>query len=327
MQMKKKPEPGRTEAPCRKDTPDKPGKTRRTFARACALVAAAVLLSSAASAVELKPGDFHQVKPNIRSHGVDTRFKPVRFGRSLWLGQEIDLHGYLHIPAGEGKRKAVVYHGGCSGWYDVGPQYQADQIGWLVDQGYAVLHLDSFGSRGWRSALCPALAIDPLFVMSLQAGRDAYLALEYLRGLPEIDPDRIAFMGYSQGGNIGFYLGLDFMKPAAYPHRFKGVVALKPGCPHLYRGPVTTDMLAVYGGADTSVSGPANCRHYRAAQGVDYEMLVLEGVYNSWLTVGMPTQPFLTNLPDAPASFSRFDPRAREITKEKTLTWLSEKLR
>jgi|GEM_PF-6944368 len=291
------------------------------------LLACLLLLATPALAVDLKPADFQRWTPAIRPQGIDARFQPVRFGASLWLGQEIALHGYLHIPAAEGKRKAVIYHGGCSGWYDVGPQYQADQIGWLTAQGYAVLHLDSFGSRGWRSALCSAITIDPTYVMALQAGRDAYLALEYLRTRPEIDADNIAFMGYSQGGGIGFYLGLDFMKPAAYPQRFKAIVALKPGCPHLYRGAITTDLLAIYGGKDTSSSGPANCGHYQAAAGVDYRMVVLEGVYNSWLSLGMPTQAHLTSLPGQPASYSRFDAKARDATRERVLAWLAEKLR
>ena len=56
-------------------------------------------------------------------------------------------------------------------------------------------------------------------------------------------------------------------------------------------------------------------------------MLVLDGVYNSWLSVGMSPVAYRSNLPGLPASYSRFDPQARDRTRDLVMQWLDAKLR
>jgi dienelactone hydrolase len=92
-------------------------------------------------------------------------------------------------PAGKGPFPAVVLLHTCGG---VRPHVSADWPAFLTEIGYAVLTVDTFGSRG-------AGTCSDANVGTPAMTRDAYGALDYLAARPDIDPDRIGVMGFSLG--------------------------------------------------------------------------------------------------------------------------------
>lgn len=98
--------------------------------------------------------------------------------------------GSLVRPKGKGPFPAVVLLHTCGG-------VSVKDLVWaetLANAGYVALVVNSFGSRG--ADRCPVE-----FSGTYEMMRDAYGALDYLAGLPEVDGDRVGVMGFSLGGN------------------------------------------------------------------------------------------------------------------------------
>ncbi len=111
------------------------------------------------------------------------------------------LTGYLSWPRDTRRAPAVVFLHGCSGLRKKG-RIRSIYTAWaehLNGTGYAVLMVDSAGSRGIGETCGPS---DARKRMYHERPGDAYAALAYLQSSPRIDPRRIVLMGWSQGGGI-----------------------------------------------------------------------------------------------------------------------------
>jgi dienelactone hydrolase len=96
-------------------------------------------------------------------------------------------------PDGPGPFPAVVLLHTCGGIRPHVRQWSSR----LVQAGYATLIVDSFTWRG--AAEC---SIPHVFPASIdEVAGDAFAALRYLRGRPDVDPGRIGVMGFSWGAN------------------------------------------------------------------------------------------------------------------------------
>ena len=115
------------------------------------------------------------------------------------VGEE-GLVGTLFDPAGPGPHPAVLVLGGSDGALMEGTAAV------LASRGYAALALAYFGV----DPLPPELIEVPLEY----SGK----AIAWLKGRPDVDPDRIAAMGVSKGGELALLLG------ATYPEDVKAVV-------------------------------------------------------------------------------------------------------
>lgn len=110
-------------------------------------------------------------------------------------GKKHVVSGELEWPQGAaGPAPAVVLMHGGSGVYE----YQHLWARELRTLGFATLVLDSFSGRGLARI---AHQLDVLNAPSRTI--DAYRALEWLAANPRIDRERIALMGFSQGGTAG----------------------------------------------------------------------------------------------------------------------------
>lgn len=96
----------------------------------------------------------------------------------------------LFRPSGESRSPAVVLLHTCGG---LSQHVTQDWPQYLTGLGYVVLTVDSYGSR--RYSRCT----DRQTWKGDQA-KDAFGALDYLAGLPFVDAERIAVMGFSAGG-------------------------------------------------------------------------------------------------------------------------------
>jgi dienelactone hydrolase len=98
------------------------------------------------------------------------------------------IQGYLTRPKGAGPLPAVVLLHTCLGL----PAERASIGARIATWGYVALFVDDFATRGLKETC----AVD-----FRQALPDADGALAYLRRLSYVDPDKIAVVGFSQGGD------------------------------------------------------------------------------------------------------------------------------
>ena len=154
------------------------------------LIAFPLVLAPAAAAQQAAPAD-----------GPDKRaLETVHFAS---LDGKTDLTACLGRHEGNAPRPAVVLMHGCSGLLN--PQGRVFPIfrAWmraLFAKGYDVLTVDSAASRGFGQT---CTAGPNRITMWRDRPKDAYAALAYLQAQPAVAADRIALLGWSQGGGDG----------------------------------------------------------------------------------------------------------------------------
>lgn len=109
--------------------------------------------------------------------------------------QQLEKHLTLFTPAqGSGPFPTVLAFHGCGGQRDS----MVENINsWLLPAGFAVLYVDSFAARriqDWHP-VC-----DGKLLWGNERAQDVYAAVELAAEMPQVDPRRIAVMGFSHGG-------------------------------------------------------------------------------------------------------------------------------
>jgi dienelactone hydrolase len=142
-----------------------------------------------------------------------------------------NLTAYLGRHPGDAPRPAVVLMHGCGGLRNAEGRIFGSQRAWmrvLFAQGYDVLTVDSAGSRGFGQTCTASL---DRATMYRDRPKDAYAALQYLQAQPFVRPDRIALMGWSQGGRAVLLSINDksIGRPAGLKQDFVAAVAFYPG--------------------------------------------------------------------------------------------------
>jgi dienelactone hydrolase len=131
------------------------------------------------------------------------------------------IEGYLTKPEGPGPFPAVVMLHGCEGWAEASRQ---ERSAWFTNLGYVALAVDSFATRGIKEACDQDMP---------ERQADAWGALFYLSKIDFVDPQRVAVVGWSQGGIVALEIA------SARPFKafnipddleFKAVVAFYPLC-------------------------------------------------------------------------------------------------
>lgn len=185
--------------------------------------------------------------PDAAAAGKTVHFK----GADLKLGEQVlTLQGHLSMPSGEGPFPAVVLLPHCGG---LSPNVVSFWPGILNRLGYATLVVDTLGARGLKR--CPSKKFVHETMPSL--AQDAYGALTYLAGLPEIDRDRVGAMGFSLGGMmINYFAGRRYEVPGGL--RFRAGAALYSSCRTMSADQLTMP-LTVINGALERLNG--RCRY------------------------------------------------------------------
>ena len=182
-------------------------------------------------------------------HANARRIEQVTFppiARDL-ADQGVRLEGTLVLPPGPapaGGRPAIVALHGCGGMYSTsgsGRRQLAERMALrgdlLVREGYAVLFVDSFRSRGVRE-VC-TVGRGQRTIKAAQRRLDALAALAYLASRGDVSRQRIALVGWSHGGSsalravdIGDPAVAAFVARPDAPPFFRAAVAFYPGCAH-----------------------------------------------------------------------------------------------
>jgi dipeptidyl aminopeptidase/acylaminoacyl peptidase len=146
-------------------------------------------LMADARATPLERVEFESASPTAQRH----------MSGGLILGDRIP--GYLAKPEGAGPFPAVIGLHGCAG----SPARKRKLVDELVGRGYVVLLVDSFATRGIEHACTSDPTFRPQFggVLDIPGERtsDAYGALAFLARQTFVDPQRVAAVGFSQGGH------------------------------------------------------------------------------------------------------------------------------
>lgn len=177
---------------------------------------------------------------------------PVQF-TSLDAAQT-QLSGLLLTPETPGPHAAIIMLHGCSGMLTKSGKLKKRPTfwsRWLAAKGYVVLLADSFTNRGLQS-ICRTKErpIHP----DGERPFDAYGALRYLQGRPEVHPDRVALMGWSNGAMTLLWTVKSNarQRPSGLAHDFRAAIGFYPGCVQISRQPFETTIptLLQLGGAD-----------------------------------------------------------------------------
>jgi dienelactone hydrolase len=205
----------------------------------------------------------------------------VRFP-SATPGAPVAIEATLVRPAGPGPFPAVVQLHGCAGIEAQSFRWAR----WLADRGYVALVVDSFGPRRLEGD-CRSGPGDPPITARFD---DAFGALRYLQSLPGVRADRVAAIGWSQGG---VYAMAVINGPSLERARARGValpatgfaagIGIYPGgCFSLVKEQVVRPLLVLIGEADDWTPA-AKCREMVEAmrgRGADATIVTYAGAYH-----------------------------------------------
>jgi len=205
----------------------------------------------------------------------------VRFP-NITPGAPVTIEATLVRPAGPGPFPAVVQLHGCAGLEAQSFRWAR----WLAERGYVALVVDSFGPRAVKGD-CRSGPDDPPITARFD---DAFGALRYLQSLPEVRADRVAAIGWSQGG---VYAMAVINGPSLERARGRGVtlpvvgfaagIGVYPGgCFSLVNEQVVRPLLVLIGEADDWTPA-AKCREMVEAmrgRGADATIVTYPGAYH-----------------------------------------------
>ena len=196
------------------------------------------------------------------------------------LASSQPLQGYLRQPRDPGPSPAVVLLHGCNGgWQRLDERWGAPIGSW----GYVTLTVDRFGPRGITSACTGGAPAATVF--------DAYRALAFLAQQPFVDPERVAVIGFSQGGWLALASVERGMIERTSKEKFRAAIAFYPPCLSL-KDSMTVPTLILVGEFDDWT--PANeCRNLAEGRddygisrqkglGVPIEIIVHPGAYHGF---------------------------------------------
>ena len=182
-------------------------------------------------------------------------------------GGPVELPGFW-FPVAATNAPAVVLLHGCGGPYGRAgrlSEHMVEYAKWLNAQGLHALVPDSLTPRGERE-----LCTQPTGTRKVtQANRrlDALAAIAWLAQRPEVDPQRIGLMGWSNGGST-VLAALNTRRAAVAPVQPAFAVAFYPGCEaELKRGFETNTRLLMLVGELDDWTPAAACQALARAAG------------------------------------------------------------
>ena len=168
--------------------------------------------------VYLADGSFrsctHLATPDLQP----IEWKPLRGRRLEWISDHKAIEALLYLPSGATAEKRVPLvvdvHGGPAGRFD-DTDYPLVRL--LLEEGWAVLHVNPRGSLGYGTDFLAAIQDD----LGGADYRDIMTGLDAALTQAPLDPERMAMIGFSYGGTITSFA-------AGRTARFKALVAAAP---------------------------------------------------------------------------------------------------
>lgn len=180
---------------------------------------------------------------------------------------QVKLRADVSRPAGNGPFPAVVLMHGCGGWQPAVRYTMNAYADYLINKGFVVLSLDSFGPRGiGGGAVCESVPkqVDALDYRTYDA-RDA---LNYLKSQPYVDSANVFLMGQSNGGSVAINVakGDGPHSERSQGSGYRAVVAFYPWCGSFGNSQVRlAKPLLVFGGGQDSWTPTQQCETAHSA--------------------------------------------------------------
>lgn len=173
-------------------------------------------------------------------------------------GKPVILAGELRIPRpGTDRLPAVALLHGSGGLGSV----VDDWAQWLNDMGVASFAIDSFTARGLVSTVNDQSQLGRLAMVV-----DAYRALALLAKHSRIDPERIALMGFSRGGQSALYASLTRFQRMHGPSglAFAAYIPFYPACNTVFVSDedIAAKPVRIFHGSADDYVPVAPCRSY-----------------------------------------------------------------
>jgi len=148
----------------------------------------------------------------------------------------------LYQPAGKGRFPAIVV---IHEWWCLN-DWVKEQASKLAEQGYVTLAVDLY--RGQVAATPDEAHELSRGLPHDRADRDLLAAADYLRSLKNVDPERVASIGWCMGGGYSLDLALEDPRLAAtvinYGHLVTSVDSMKK---------IHASILGIFGGQDRGI--------------------------------------------------------------------------
>ena len=221
------------------------------------------------------------------------------------LGEPYDnpkiVSGILRIPEGEGPFPAVVLIHGCGG---LAPFMTQEWPRYLTGLSYAVLVVDSYGSRGAKH--CLQIKYRHTRILA----EDAFGALDYLATLPSIDANRVGVMGFSRGAiAVSTYI-VNSIREETEGVDYKAAIALYGACSSEYDSD-SVPLMAIAAEKDLKNASPCIVV---GKQSPDLEVYVIPGAYHGFDSKSASGK---TNFGGTKMQYSESATnKARQLTKE-----------
>lgn len=221
-----------------------------------AALAASALLCNVAQADTLASQDMP----------VRTELHPIQ---TLWIsdqqfltgdknGRQVTVSGELSIPRGSGRMPAVILMHGSGG--------MGGNIGYWKRQlnamGIATFAIDGMTGRGLVGVGSNQAVLGRLnFIL------DIYRSLDILAKHPRVDPERIALMGFSRGGQAALYASLErfhkLWNTSGAP--LVAYIPFYPDCATTYREDTTVvaKPIRIFHGTPDDYNPVRTCKAYR----------------------------------------------------------------
>jgi carboxymethylenebutenolidase len=186
-----------------------------------------------------------------------------------------EVRAYVARPAGEGPFPAVIM---IHEFFGLNESIVGKANG-LAEAGYVVIAPDTF--RGSTTAWIPRAIFQTITTPPERINLDLDTTFAWLQGQPEVDPARIAVLGFCYGGRASLAYSLHNPQVAATVI-FYGSPVTDHEVLRSLQGPV----LGIFGGSDTSIP-VEDVQAFDAAleeAGVPHEVRIYEGQPHAFLT-------------------------------------------
>ena len=237
-----------------------------------------------------------EIAPHIETIPIQTlTISDDQFLKGDASGRPTTISGILRVAQGSGRLPLVILVHGSGGIEENAAVWER----LFASIGISTFAIDSFSGRGIVSTVADQSQLGRLNMIL-----DLYRSLAILAAHPQVDPNRIAVMGFSRGGQAVLYATLKrFQKmwnpsgidPAAY-------IALYAPCITTYIGDteVTDHPIRIFHGRSDDWVKIAPCRAYfkrLRATSKDVEMTEYRNTWHAFDYPSLPSKP--VNIPYA----------------------------
>lgn len=202
-----------------------------------------------------------------------------------------DVGAVLRLPSGEGRFPVVVLMHGSGG---MGPNIEFWQREFNAD-GVATFAIDGFTGRGLTQT-----STNQALLGRLNLILDIYRGLDVLAKHPRIDPQRVALMGFSRGGQAALYASLTRFHKMWNKSgiAFAAYIPFYPDCATTFIGDTDVDKpIRIFGGTPDDYNPIALCKAYAErlkAAGRDVQVTEYPNAPHAFDSPLFPTTPFLS---------------------------------